>query len=195
MTSLALINTLCFLSGNGNTDEIKRLIENGLDINAQDDKGRTALICAADAGEFDCVEALIGMGANTYLTTTDGYNLLHACALNNNVDLIKQLLANGHNINETDNNGNNALHYAAKNYAALCVIYLVNNGIDFNSKNVAGKTGRDKAEEAITLYCPDTEEYEFESFTFIMDYLENAQDNQKLETLIYQHNSVTLINF
>ena len=58
----------------GDAAELKRLINDGVDINTQDDNenGWAALHYAAWNGRFDCVKLLVENGANPYANTKKG---------------------------------------------------------------------------------------------------------------------------
>lgn len=60
-----------------NLEEIKRLIENGCEIDAVDESGRTALMLAASLPEnHDVVVALVEAGANPLLQDKEGRTVL-----------------------------------------------------------------------------------------------------------------------
>lgn len=71
--SVLLIGTL-LLSGcmtplqsaawSGNTIEVQRLLDQGVDVNARDADGKTALMRAAEAGHTDCIRLLLERGAD-----------------------------------------------------------------------------------------------------------------------------------
>ncbi len=51
------------LAFEGKTDQIKKLIQGGNDVNISDDYGRTALMLAASRGHIDTVHLLLENGA------------------------------------------------------------------------------------------------------------------------------------
>ena len=56
-------------------DVIKRAIKTGLEIDAQDELGNTALMEAAAAGRTEVVSALLSAGASSTITNFDGEDL------------------------------------------------------------------------------------------------------------------------
>lgn len=60
-------------ASHGKLDVVKLLLENGADINIQDDDGSTALMCAAEHGYLDIVN-LLATHPDTDLTIKDNVN-------------------------------------------------------------------------------------------------------------------------
>ena len=58
---------------------VKLLIEKGININAQDDYGWTALMFAAKYGHLDTVKLLIAKGANVNTQNKEGQNSSFNC--------------------------------------------------------------------------------------------------------------------
>ena len=55
---------------------VKLLLAKGADVNAVDDQGNTALMLAANAGEFQIVASLIDAGANVNAKNKEGLTAL-----------------------------------------------------------------------------------------------------------------------
>ena len=60
----------------GDIESVILLVESGIDLNAQDDRGATALHIAAFRGEVEIAEYLISEGADTTITNIDGLTAL-----------------------------------------------------------------------------------------------------------------------
>jgi hypothetical protein len=60
----------------GNINKIKRLIENGVDINGTNSKGETALMLAAAYGQIDVINLLIDNNADVNAKSDDGKTAL-----------------------------------------------------------------------------------------------------------------------
>jgi ankyrin repeat protein len=65
-------------AGNGNCEEVQRLIREGAKVNAVNASGTDALIYAASAGHLECVELLLRAKASTDTVDKDGDSALSA---------------------------------------------------------------------------------------------------------------------
>lgn len=100
----------------GNTEEIKNLLESGdLDINYHGEHGKTALIVAVEAKQIDTVKFLLSKKADVDSQDSDGYTaIMHAAMTKTSKEIIK-LLFNAHAIlNIIGKDGNNVLTLAAE---------------------------------------------------------------------------------
>ena len=129
---------------NGDIERIEKLISQGADVNAKDNRGMTPLHQAAQYGQRQVAEVLIAKGANVNETDTAGQIPLHIAAEFGAKFVPELLLANGANIRATDVAGNTPLHVAAyclqvspkKDLLEL----LIAKGADVNTRNKAGQT-------------------------------------------------------
>ena len=81
-------------------------------LDARDDKGRTALICAAETGHSGAIAALIRNGAHIDARNHDGSTALMAAAHKGFKTIAETLLDRGAGIDLTDNKGRTALQFA-----------------------------------------------------------------------------------
>ena len=106
-------NPLHDAAGKGDTAAVKALVEAGMDVEAKDHHGWTALHIAAMEGHPAVVKVLLEAGANVNAQdNTDGTALLNA-AMIGHYAIIKTLLEAGANIEAKDNHGWTALSLAA----------------------------------------------------------------------------------
>lgn len=93
----------------------------GMDIHATASDGRTALLAATLAKQWDLVDHFIQLGASVQVADTNGLTPLMAAAMANRESLIRTLLSRGAPLNVTDTHGHGALHYAVatKSVASL----------------------------------------------------------------------------
>ncbi|MBN1806626.1 MAG: ankyrin repeat domain-containing protein [Sedimentisphaerales bacterium] len=103
----------------GDIEQLKLLISEGINVNERDSNKWTALHEAA-------------------------YNIKIEAAKFDRKDVAELLIAKGVNINEKDNHGYTALHYAARGHKNI-VELLITNGADVNVKNKWNRTFLDIA--------------------------------------------------
>lgn len=92
----ALLRTAAY---HGDLPTLRRLIDEGVDLNVWDKWGRTALSLAAGQGHFTVVELLLQRGA--WVNPHEDYDTyqtpLYAAAENGHLDIVKLLLSEGAN--------------------------------------------------------------------------------------------------
>ncbi len=94
--------------------DVRNLIEKDLDLNldAADDRQRTALHISAANGCQEIVRLLLQNGANPNVKDVKGNSPLHLAACSANVPIITLLLSHGADIAAVDFNGQTPLHLA-----------------------------------------------------------------------------------
>ena len=80
---------------NNQTNEVKRLIEAGADVNTTDVRGDTPLIKAAYGGNFELTKLLLDLGADIHASSDGGHTSLHGAALNGDEKLAELLIDAG----------------------------------------------------------------------------------------------------
>lgn len=93
----------------GRTDEARSMFQSKTDINGTDEFGNTALHAAASINDFDLINFLIYMGANTEIKNMNGDTPLHVAIKNNAIKSAEILAALDGNIFAKDGNGVSAL--------------------------------------------------------------------------------------
>ncbi|XP_065195647.1 serine/threonine-protein phosphatase 6 regulatory ankyrin repeat subunit C-like [Sycon ciliatum] len=79
------------------------LIKNGVDVNVQDEFGRTPLHFAASGGHVGVLEWLLNAGYPLEAKDSRRHTLLHCAALGGHVSVAEYLLNSGHSLDPKDN--------------------------------------------------------------------------------------------
>lgn len=123
--------------------QIRKLIEEGADRNAEDSWGRTPLIHATRMGNTNAVKLLISAGTDINRKNFEGASPLSKAALYGHLDCIKLLLEAGADVCACDCDGYTALMWAAGGVKIECMRMLIEAGADIDMKNNGGETAGD----------------------------------------------------
>jgi len=96
----------------GSADEVKKLVESGADINAQDEFGWTALRYAVRTTKTEAAAALIELGADVDMPSKSGRTPVMSVAANGLEDMVKLLLDAGADTSAKDAEGLTAQDHA-----------------------------------------------------------------------------------
>jgi len=108
----------------GHVQIVKILIQNGVSIDAIDNKGCSPLIIASQYGQTMLVAFLIGKKANINAIDKEGDNALHWAAFKGHCELTRLLIYSGLNPKVKDNFGQYPLHLACLSGDLLTVQLL-----------------------------------------------------------------------
>ena len=85
-------------ASNGDINAVKRLLNEGADVNAKNSDNWTALTKAARDGNTEIVKLLIEKGADVHAKAYKGYSALMVAALGGNTEIVKLLIEKGADI-------------------------------------------------------------------------------------------------
>ena len=116
-------------AGMGDLARVKSHIEQGADVNAQDELGWTPLYWAASLGRTDVAKFLIDKGADVQRAATDGGTALHQAARAGDNELVELLLEKDADANVKDGQGRTPLSLAEKRGHTEIVEILSKHGV------------------------------------------------------------------
>ncbi len=118
----------------GDLVEVKRLLDEGIAIDATVAPGLTALLIACREGHVSVVKELVRRGARINQADRDGLNPLLMATMNDRPEVIGALLAQGAQVDARDRKERTALMLAAQKGNAKAVKALLEGGADIDEK-------------------------------------------------------------
>lgn len=125
---------------NPSIDDIRNLLINGADVNAQDHHGGSPVHWAAAKGQKEVAELLLAKEADVHVRTQNGLTPLHAAAGQGQKEIVELLLANGADVNVQAQNGLTPMHWAASKGQKEVAELLLANGVNVNVQDQKGST-------------------------------------------------------
>ena len=121
------------------------LLEQGVDINVQDENHETPLHTSSSYGHLQNVRLLLKLGANVMAKNVHGQIPLHRVSQcqyfsEENVDVTRLLLQQGTDVNSRDKNQATPLHFASFRGHFEISLALLDHGADINARNADGQT-------------------------------------------------------
>ena len=130
----------------GNTKKVRLALENGVDVDAANDQGSTALMLAGFNGHKEIVGLLLDHGAGVDARDEVGRTALMYSASGPFPEIVRILLEKGADPNLSDKSENfTALMFAAAEGQAEVVRVLLLQGASFEKTDVDGETALDFA--------------------------------------------------
>ncbi len=123
----------------GDTESVRALLKDGVDVNAAQGDGMTALHWAALANDADLAETLLYAGANVKAATRLGaYTPLVLAARSGNAAIVETLLPAGAVANDATTSGSTALMLVSASGSTDAVRLLLGRGADVNARELSG---------------------------------------------------------
>ncbi|XP_078431355.1 ankyrin repeat family protein [Wolffia australiana] len=132
------------------------LVQNGVDIDANDKDGLTPLHLAVIGKKEAVISHLLRRGANPHLADRDGATPLHYAVQVGAIQTVKLLIKYKVDVNTADHEGWTPLHLAIQGRSRDIAKVLLINGADKNRRNKEGKTPLDLS----LCYGKDFKSYE-----------------------------------
>jgi len=127
-------NDLMKAAAANDVQQIGALLAKGIDIEAGDMVGVTALSCAAESGALQAFNFLLEKGANAKVVTSGGGTLLHSAAAGGKVEILSAVAELGVDLNARAQSGHTALGWAILSGRAEAAQYLLRVGADQNAE-------------------------------------------------------------
>ena len=99
----------------GDCEEVERLIESGVSVNASNANGATPIYIASQEGHSDIVSLLIESGAYVNAAINDGYTPLMIASQNGHFKVVEQIIESGADVNAAIKDGVTPLYIASQN--------------------------------------------------------------------------------
>jgi hypothetical protein len=106
-------NQLYTASENGNVELVKKLLEQGDDVNKVNNNGETPLYIASRNGHIEVVKILLAAGADINKANNNGATPLLIASQNGHIEVVKVLLKAGADINKANNKGKSPIDVAS----------------------------------------------------------------------------------
>jgi ankyrin repeat protein len=121
-----------------NTSLVRDLLKQGVDVNAAQGDGMTALHWAASLGDLELTEMLLVAGANVRATTRiNGYTPLFVASRSGNANIVAALLASGSDAKAVSVTGSTPLMLASASGSVEAVRLLLDAGADIDARESA----------------------------------------------------------
>ena len=126
----------------GDLAAVRRLIQQGANIDAAQGDGMTALHWAAERGDTAIASVLLAAKANVTATTRIGsYTPLHIASKGGKGSIVRALVKAGADVKTPNASGATPLHFAAASGDTTSLRALIDKGVDLNAKeNENGQT-------------------------------------------------------
>ena len=100
----------------GHEEIITLLIDNGADLNAKDEDGKTPLFYASSKGHKEIVEILINHGADVNAMDKNNNNVLFQTVFSGHYDVVNILIKNGADIKHKNKFDETLLHIISRSF-------------------------------------------------------------------------------
>ncbi|XP_072029397.1 uncharacterized protein [Amphiura filiformis] len=138
------ILTIHSAAASGNVDQIHELLETGIEVNARNSEGRSALHTAATSSQSNVCSLLLHAKADPNAVDNDGRCPIHIASRNGDLENSSLLIEFGADVNAMDRDGRTPLHIVAANgYPELCKLLIdagKENGLEINQTDMYGQT-------------------------------------------------------
>lgn len=130
---------------NGDLEKVKKLLDNGFDVNFRYEKNRTPLLLAIDANQKEIAAFVIEKGADLDIQNDAGITALLWAIYKGYPDLAQMIIQKKANLNLQNEDGETALMEAIATNQPAIVHLLIQEGVQVNLKDKKMRTALHKA--------------------------------------------------
>ena len=121
-------------------NQVRAMIERGVNIDIVDKNSRSTLIAALLAGHREMSQMVLPLSSKLNLADDNGDRPIHIATRNGYKNIVSKLIKNNVNINAQDRLGNTALIIATRHNDTVIINYLLKNNADYRIKNKKNQT-------------------------------------------------------
>jgi serine/threonine-protein phosphatase 6 regulatory ankyrin repeat subunit B len=125
----AMRKLIFIASVRGHLEILKCVIQNGADLNQQNNNCATPLYIASRNGHLEIVKLLTISGADVNCPNNNGATPLYVASRNGHFEIVQFLIKNGADVNPSNNNGGTPL-YIATYYGYFDIVKIL---VDYNA--------------------------------------------------------------
>ncbi|GAM40936.1 ankyrin repeat-containing protein [Talaromyces pinophilus] len=140
---------------------IKFLLIGGVDVDAQNSQGRTALMIAAKEGDFESTSLLRSYNASLEMRDHSGDTALIQAVVHGHANIVEYFIDHGADVNTRDLWGRTLLILATLHKNLPLIEYLCEHGADINASDDNQMNAVDVAARGDNINGPWTEGYDF----------------------------------
>ncbi len=132
----------------GNFENVKKLIQQGVDVDVTTESGKTPLILAADSGNVKIAKLLVENGADIQAQDNEGFSALFIFSHDGYLDAAKFFLDKGSDIEAENKDGETAVMWCLWRGHFDVVKMLVEAGADIHRTSNSGESACKIAKES-----------------------------------------------
>jgi len=110
--------------GQGDVDAVRRLLDEGAEVDRANKYGATPLFVACERGHVDAARLLLDNGADVHKASNKNRTPLHAAAYEGHIDVVRLLLAHGADADVDEDGDTPAAGAKSKGHSAVVALLM-----------------------------------------------------------------------
>ncbi|KAJ0416716.1 ankyrin repeat-containing domain protein [Aspergillus carlsbadensis] len=174
---------LCIVAERGDSSLLKDLLGNGIEIDAKDKSGRTALLCAVQAANQELIREL-SENRDKYTTGWDyGKTPIFSAIQQGYLMVVDELLRNKANVNAQDESGRTALSHAAQALNVEMITLLQGHNANIKSQDRDGRTAFSWVASLGSMLRDPNQLEGWPDFSYIWTALRTTEESRMMKVL------------